>query len=393
MLSYADGMNSIRLILAWGLGAFLLLAGLFIAVERNTEISYKQPSQNAEMGVASPTELGEATATSTPPPIAKTEAPQLTEPKVEAIPKSSLPPSITKAAAPLPPVVVQPLPSDSLNEKARAALVNILCVAQPGLGLPSIIGSGMMIDPRGIIVTNAHVAEHMLLKDYKVPNAIECTIRNGSPARLAYKAELLYLPPSWIEKNASSIVSRKISNGFGDDDYAFLYVTGSATETPLPETFFSLPIELREMASSKGEMVLSVGYPAELLPDRNKITTLYPITAFSTIKNLYTFTENLLDSLYLSGNAVSQTGASGGGVLTLDGKLVGLIATVSDSSTPEGRDFQAITFAYISRNLSQNAGMTLDEFLHGNPKQMFQDFQTSIAPSLTAKLIAAYEKP
>src|SRR3989344_1157804 len=51
---------------------------------------------------------------------------------------------------------------DVINERARPTLVNILCGARSGTFRP-ISASGVIIDPRGVILTNAHVAQYFLL--------------------------------------------------------------------------------------------------------------------------------------------------------------------------------------------------------------------------------------
>ncbi len=89
--------------------------------------------------------------------------------QTENISTSSLPspqptpaPKQTIPAAPVQtpePVAVQ----TTLNTSAialRTALVNIICYAPANGVLHSISGGGVMIDPRGIILTNAHVAQY-----------------------------------------------------------------------------------------------------------------------------------------------------------------------------------------------------------------------------------------
>lgn len=379
-------------------GAYIILSSMEPPVEYASE---PEPTSSTTSGLVTETATT-TTATSTVMTTPKasttpTEPTMVKKPDVAPIPppkKVEPDPIVSKPAATpvVPDTGIPPLSSDTINERARAALVNIYCVAEPGLGLPSIIGSGMIIDPRGIIVTNAHIAEHLLLKDYKIPNAVTCYVRNGSPARTMYKAALMYIAPGWIEKNASNIASGDRRSGYGEEDYAFLLISETATETPLPQSFPYIPIEYREAAVATGETLFSLGYPAELLPESSKVNSLYPVTAFTTVEILITFTENVLDVLYLGGNAVSQAGSSGGGVLTLSGNLVGLIATVSDGATTADRDFQAITLPYISRDLKKHAGYTLSDLLNQNPDSAVQDFNTHIAPALTAKLIAEYEK-
>ena len=48
--------------------------------------------------------------------------------------------------------------------KLKAATVNILCRMQRGGQIAHYTGSGVVIDPTGVVLTNAHVAEHVLLE-------------------------------------------------------------------------------------------------------------------------------------------------------------------------------------------------------------------------------------
>jgi hypothetical protein len=113
------------------------------------------------------------------------------------------------------PILTQPQPEDELgetllpfsfiNEETRKALVNILCTTKFGGSLKPITASGIIIDEKGVILTNAHIAQYFLLKDYQTKNFLECVIRQGSPAKPLYRAQLLYIPSLWVEDNAASI--------------------------------------------------------------------------------------------------------------------------------------------------------------------------------------------
>ena len=47
-----------------------------------------------------------------------------------------------------------------INEVTRDAIVNIFCTTKSGGSFKPITGSGVVIDKRGIILTNAHVAQY-----------------------------------------------------------------------------------------------------------------------------------------------------------------------------------------------------------------------------------------
>ncbi len=313
-------------------------------------------------------------------------------PVSNAKPLPSPPATVTIPQVILPPIT-QPatLSFDTINTQAREALVNILCIAEPGSKLPSFTGSGIIIDPRGIILTNAHVAERILLKDYGTPNALKCIIRNGSPARDAYYADLMYLPPSWVDKNIS-LITDPAPTGTGENDYAFLHIVRSATESPLPTQFPYIPIDMSQASLLVKDPVLVAAYPAGFLSDRSVHNALYPVTTITTIKTLYTFVKETLDLISLGGNPVSQKGSSGGGTISAQGKLVALIVTSTDAETTGDRELGAITTSHISRSLLENNGTSVSAFLAQDPTQATQYFQNSVAPALTEKLSAEYDK-
>jgi hypothetical protein len=69
-------------------------------------------------------------------------------------------------------VLVLPEPEEDaeLSDEAllRGAIVNIICIQ--GGGLRGSSGSGVIVDPRGIILTVAHVGQNFLLRDYPIKN-------------------------------------------------------------------------------------------------------------------------------------------------------------------------------------------------------------------------------
>jgi hypothetical protein len=258
----------------------------------------------------------------------------------------------TAPAAP-PPAAAQTVDPETLNAQTRDALVNILCLSNGGAGIHSISGSGVFIDSRGVILTNAHIGQYFLLKDYPSAGNVDCQIRTGSPAQPRYHAALLYLPPNWITNNASQIAA-EAGKGTGEDDYAFLVVTGSTGPDALPPSFPNLAMTLTE--PNIGDGMLLAAYPAGFLGGIDIEKNLYASSAYAAVTKLYTFAENLnIDLVSIGGTIVSQGGSSGGAMVrTSDGKLDGIISNATTADATADRDLRAITIAHINRSLNNH---------------------------------------
>ncbi|MBI3573895.1 trypsin-like peptidase domain-containing protein, partial [Candidatus Kaiserbacteria bacterium] len=234
----------------------------------------------------------------------------------------------------------------SLNDTVRASTINILCATLSGGPLNSISASGVIIDSRGIILTNAHVGQFFLLKDYPSPDFVQCIIRTGSPATPKYTAELLFISPSWIADNAYKINQEK-PQGNGEHDYAFLRITGTVNQNiAMPARFPFLPIATNP--PNTGQDVLLTGYPAGFLGGITVATNLYSASAYARVGNLYPFEDNTntADLFSIGGSVVAQQGSSGGAVSDVNGVLVGLISTTSEAPDTASRDLQAISTPY-----------------------------------------------
>ena len=286
---------------------------------------------------------------------------------------------------PLAPII----PPEQVNTLARASIVNILCISQSGGSVRSISGSGVIIDARGVILTNAHIGQYFLLRDYPTKNAVDCVVRTGSPATPLYRATLLYLPPAWINENASQIKAAQ-GTGTGENDYALLKI--SETTNPqgiLPASYTN--IAMTASTPDTGDQALVAGYPAGFLDGLTIERNLYATSAFTTIGTLYTFNDPThVDVVSLGGTVVSQGGSSGGAVLrTYDGKLVGLISTATAGTTTSDRDLRAITIGYIDRSLREAGKGGIAEILSQDLSTLAADFAATTFIEEKKKLIDA----
>lgn len=290
----------------------------------------------------------------------------------------------------------EPAPDfEVINQFAQKAIVNLLCNTNSRL-LSSITGSGIIIDPRGIILTNAHIGQYWLLHDFPSKDSTECVVRAGSPAYPRYHAELMYISPRWIENN-KTLLRDSDPKGTGENDFAFLRITDTTDLFPqtgkssLPEKFSYIQTNTRENIS-ENETVLLDSYPAEFLGGTTILQNLFVTSAITTIQKIFTFKETTVDLLSIGGTIVSQKGASGGAVVDNKATLIGMIVTESSATTTSQRDLRAITLAYINRSLKEETNGGLVDFLSQDPVNIAKIFQASIQETLTKLLVDALNK-
>ena len=285
------------------------------------------------------------------------------------------------------PPVAQPLKSqEQINEETRSALVNILCL--PRTGINGISGSGIIIDNRGVILTNAHIAQYFLLRNYLTPDNITCTVRVGSPAQERYTATLLYTPPAWVAANAAQLKAVQ-ATGTGENDYAFLFITGRTDPAAsLPATFSRM--EMNRGLVGLGEEMLLASYPAGFLGSQTVQKNLYASSAVTYVTQLFSFGGNNNVELFsIGGTILSQGGSSGGAAVRLsDGKLAGIITTSTAGATTDARDLRAVSLAHIDDTLIAAGKGGIVGLLSGDLAAKAADFNTKIAPGLTAQLEA-----
>lgn len=324
-----------------------------------------------------------STATTTIPKKTTPSSPPTTTSIPVASPVASVPASTPKVA----------VDYEAVNAAARAALVNILCLAGSESPVGSVSGSGVFIDSRGIILTNAHIAQYYLLKDYPKPDSIECSIRLGSPASAKYRAELLYLPPAWITENADQLKAQS-PKGTGEHDYAFLRITGTTDpQGTLPASFPRIPIATTD--PEIGEEVLLAAYAAGFLDGTSILRDLHIASAFTVVQKLFTFNEQSnIDAVSIGGTIVSQGGSSGGAVVRgRDGALLGLIATATAGSTTGDRDLRAIMTMHVARSLAEQGMGGLVALLNKDAAAQAADFKANVAPGELEKLLQILTSP
>lgn len=324
-----------------------------------------------------------------PPPTSSSPAPTETtatsSQKTDQQQKENVLPMPPAVAGPI--SIASPVPSSSGNASfdasastLRAALVNIMCYVPAGSGLHSISGSGVIVDPKGIIITNAHIAQYFLLAD----RSVSCTIRAGSPAADSYRAKLIFISPSWINAN-NALLTEATPSGTGEHDFAFLAITKSATSAALPSFFQFIPLATTPPRS--GMPVVIASYGAQFLDPGQVQNSLFPTVVFGSVKDVFTFATNTIDVLALGGSAAAQEGSSGGGIADAEGELTGVITTSTVSGDTSSRSLGAITSSYIRADYASETGQALDLLLAEPTATAVTDFAPQI-PALESILTA-----
>jgi serine protease Do len=229
-------------------------------------------------------------------PAAQTQAPS----RSKALALGELSKSLEELAAKVSPCVVQIFVTGYAPPEEQQ---------EGGTGEPSIersSGSGVIVDPDGYIVTNAHVVENATRLEVELPVAAAA----GAPARS-------------ILKRRGRLVSAKLVAVDHETDLAVVKVEASG----LPTVTFGDSDSL-----APGQIVLAFGSPLGL----ESTVTMGVVSAVA--RQL----EPEDPMIYIQTDAPINPGNSGGALVDTDGKLVGINTLIySQSGGNEGIGFAA----------------------------------------------------
>lgn len=365
----------------FGISVALLLAALFNFLFFDTHIIQTEETNSSIVITTPEFELAPLSVEPQEPILAETLVKEEALPNTESVPTQTIPEARVALVNPILNVPVEePIGLDAAATLLREALVNIICYVPQGSTFHSISGSGVFIDPKGIILTNAHIAQYFLYKDREV----SCSIRTGSPATSAYSAEPIFISPAWVNENAD-ILTKTNPVGTGEHDYALLAVTKPTAYNSLPETFPF--VSLASVPPTASTPVVIGSYGAQFLGANQIQSSLFPTIVFGSIKNVFTFKTKTIDVLELGGSAAAQQGSSGGGVVDASGELVGTIAISTIEGVTADRTLDAISASYVRAQYASETGEALDLLLARAPLASIIKF-LPLASVLEATLVS-----
>jgi hypothetical protein len=284
--------------------------------------------------------------------------------------------------------VIEAIDPATIEGLTEQSIVNIFCEYKTESYTRTTTGTGFFINRDGVILTNAHVAQFLLLEDVDARVVdTQCVVRNGNPALPRYTAELLFISPTWIFNNAK-LITTEHPRGTGEYDYALLYISGSLDGSPLPTDYPALPFYTDFLSKNlTGASVVTAGYPAEKLEREGSRAALIPKVASTHIIELYTFGSNYADIFSITESPVGEQGASGGPIVHDTLGAIGLIVTKGDAVTEGEKSLRALTLSYIDRTIREETGYSLLENASGDLEYRGKIFKEVLAPFLS-KLLA-----
>lgn len=256
---------------------------------------------------------------------------------------------------------------------AEEAMVNIVCTRAVGEDTRTLSGSGVFIHPKGVILTNAHVAQFLLLE---TKGEASCIIRTGSPAEDRFKAEVLHISPLWLHAHLAQINDPE-QEGTGERDYALLYVS-EAVEGDVPDTFPFLSLERTALGiQDHGRSVRALGYPA-VSPHHLSLAS-----GETEITELFTFGDRTADVMAIASSSAGARGSSGGAIVSTDNTMLGLIVTQGDTASGP-RTLRALSLSYIDASIREETGFDLPTLLTSDVQERSRAFTRAITPLLAA---------
>lgn len=277
---------------------------------------------------------------------------------------------------------IEETPESTINN----IVFNIVCTNREGTKITISTGSGVLISPNGVVLTNAHVAQLFLLKNYSRENYMDCSLRRENIPTYGYRADILYISKDWIRENAY-LVSDPAPRGTGENDYALLVITENTNPVlSLPNQFPYSKINTADGAAKEGDNITASGYPGIQASLLNINSSSRLVIDRTFVDEVYTFARTTIDVFSTGVTNVAARGSSGGGLFE-NNQLIGIVSTTGNVGN--GNYINAITLSYINRDIREETGSSLSSMISGDVRSRADSFNQNDAPVLL-QLLARY---
>ena len=253
------------------------------------------------------------------------------------------PPAPPLVPAPRPPETAPPLPvalgDREFYARFAPAVVQIFCRTQALL----YSASGVIVNERGLILTNAHVADIV-----KKSGEEQCEVRHGNPASSFAGVSVVFVADTTAKIPDTQVPQR---------DLAFLTLRDAR------ESFAVAPISLAVL--DVNTPLYTLGYPSEFLQgvaatDRsNLVFSILPVGGLADIDG----DGDTAEGYIFKGGIILQQGSSGTALFRRDGSVAGIIFATTKGATTADRNGIALMTPYIDAILQLEAGQGLAEFI------------------------------
>lgn len=222
-------------------------------------------------------------------------------------------------------------------------LINIFCMETASRYVKVASGSGIFLsspdDTTGIILTNAHVARHLLDVNKN------CVGRTGSPTTTTHTLTLRYIPYHWLNDHNQYVIGDPDQSSTGEYDFAIIESTRiKPVKKDASNIYTALKTNPKLKISNYNESnflnnIYIYSYPAQASLTKNIYNPLYQKKDLVKVSSVYASpSENIQDSLLdVVGSKNVDHGSSGGMVISQGSSnaIIGLSSILIQSKAPQ----------------------------------------------------------
>lgn len=273
---------------------------------------------------------------------------------------------------------------DPSKFNVQNVVVNIVCLEKTKTYTRMTSGSGVIVSPTGLILTNAHVAFPFLKSSQFGNSTYSCSVRRENIPNYGYNVELVYYPVDWLANN-SEVMKEASPVGTGENDYAFVQITTPLGPTPKITSFPYASTKVTFSDLKANSPITVAGYPATNSGVLAIDTKPGLKVAESIIADFFTFKERSFDVLQTGVNNVAHRGSSGGGIFNKE-NLYGIIVTTNTNAS--GSYINALTLPYIKKDFEKDTGISFNDFVN-SPKETLEGRFNTLYKSKIVELISS----